>query len=87
MLFSLIYFLFLTIDMPIDNNKPPDILEEFSTLTGMLSKGITAILIAPSDNPNPPRSRGRPRGVKNRSKSVKVMVQSPDSARLVLVLF
>ena len=36
--------------------------------------------VFPSDVSHPPKSRGRPRGVKNRPKSVRIKVQSPGSA-------
>ena len=67
--------------MPPESNKPPDlILEDFRTLTGMVSDDIKHKPIFPSDEIHPPKSRGRPSGVKNRPKSVKIMVQSPGSA-------
>ncbi|GJT94359.1 hypothetical protein Tco_1089877 [Tanacetum coccineum] len=67
--------------MPIDNNKPPDpILEEFSTLTGMSSKGLSHKAFIPYDDSVIPRSRGRPKGVKNMPKNVKIKVQSPRFA-------
>ncbi|GKB52519.1 reverse transcriptase domain-containing protein, partial [Tanacetum coccineum] len=67
--------------MPIDNNKPPDpILEEFSTLTGMSSKGLSHKAFVPYDDSVIPRSRGRPKGVKNMPKNVKIKVQSPRFA-------
>ncbi|GJZ71665.1 hypothetical protein Tco_0635516 [Tanacetum coccineum] len=66
--------------MPIENNKPPDpILEEFSTLTGMSSEGLSHKPFIPHDVLVPPRSRGRPKGTKNRAKSVKIKIQSPGS--------
>ncbi|PWA78481.1 hypothetical protein CTI12_AA215700 [Artemisia annua] len=62
-------------------SKPPDrILEEFCSLTGMESKYLKHKPIFPSDVSHPPKSRGRPKGVKNRSKSVMIKVQSPGSA-------
>ncbi|PWA66581.1 hypothetical protein CTI12_AA326130 [Artemisia annua] len=65
--------------MPIDNPKPPDkILEEFCTLTGMAADGINHKPCGPNDGSGSTRSRGRPKGVKNRPKVIKV--QSPGSA-------
>nr|GFD51384.1 RNA-directed DNA polymerase, eukaryota, reverse transcriptase zinc-binding domain protein [Tanacetum cinerariifolium] len=67
--------------MSIDSNKPLDhILEEYITLTGMSSAGLSHKPFVSSGESNPLRSRGRPRGVKNRLKSVKIKVQSPGSA-------
>ncbi|GJT79835.1 hypothetical protein Tco_1054177 [Tanacetum coccineum] len=67
--------------MPLDNNKPPDpILEEFYALSGMPSKGLSHKPYVPSGDSIPPKSRGRPRGVKNQPKNVKIKVQSPGSA-------
>ncbi|GJR88455.1 putative RNA-directed DNA polymerase [Tanacetum coccineum] len=67
--------------MPIENNKPPDpILEELSTLTGMSFEGLSHKPFVPHDVSVPPRSRGRPKGTKNRAKSVKIKIQSPGSA-------
>lgn len=66
--------------MPSVSNKPPDILEEFCTLTGMSPSNICHKPLVPSDDVKPSRLRGRPRGVKNRPKGVKIKVQSPGSA-------
>ncbi|GJW43070.1 hypothetical protein Tco_0071869 [Tanacetum coccineum] len=67
--------------MPVESNKSPDpILEEFCTITGMSSSNVTNKPFVPSRESIHPRSRGRPRGVKNLPKSVKIKVQSSGSA-------
>ncbi|PWA49857.1 hypothetical protein CTI12_AA472210 [Artemisia annua] len=67
--------------MPTDPVKPPDpILEEFCTLTGMEAEGLQHKPCDAFDGSNlsRSRSRGRPKGVKNRPKGIKV--QSPGSS-------
>ncbi|GKA85407.1 RNA-directed DNA polymerase, eukaryota, reverse transcriptase zinc-binding domain protein, partial [Tanacetum coccineum] len=65
----------------IDSNKPPDpILEEFCTLTGISSSNISHNPFVPNSDASQPKARGRPKGVKNHIKSVKIKVQSPGSA-------
>ncbi|PWA66587.1 hypothetical protein CTI12_AA325620 [Artemisia annua] len=67
--------------MPLESPKPPDpILKEFCTLTGMCSEGLYHKLIVPGDGDILPKSRGRPKGAKNRPKGIKVRVKSPGSA-------
>ena len=61
--------------MPPESSKPPDpILEEFRTLTGMVSDDIKYKHVGPSEVIHQPKSRGIPRGVKNRPKSEKIRV-------------
>ncbi|GKE00356.1 hypothetical protein Tco_1388339 [Tanacetum coccineum] len=65
----------------VDSNKPPDpILEEFCTLTRMSSSNISHKPFVPNSDVSQPKPRGRPKGVKNHIKSVKIKVQSPGSA-------
>ncbi|GKF67000.1 hypothetical protein Tco_0193517, partial [Tanacetum coccineum] len=58
---------------------------EFSTLTGMSSEGLSHKPFVPHDVSVPPRSRGRPKGTKNRAKSVKIKIQSSGSASIGVV--
>ncbi|GJR66790.1 reverse transcriptase zinc-binding domain-containing protein [Tanacetum coccineum] len=75
------FFYFLIIAMPVDHSKPPDpLIEEFCSLTGMKAEGLSQKSFVPSDGNKGSRPRGRPKGVKNRVRSVKVKVQSPGSA-------
>nr|GFA36555.1 reverse transcriptase zinc-binding domain-containing protein [Tanacetum cinerariifolium] len=63
--------------MPLDSTNPPGpILQEFDTLTGMSSEGIHHKLFVPAHDSRSPRQRGRPKGVKNPFKGVKIEVQS-----------
>ncbi|GJT88378.1 hypothetical protein Tco_1070095 [Tanacetum coccineum] len=67
--------------MPVDSNKPPNpILEEFCTLTGISSSNISHKPFVPNSDDGQPKARGRPKGVKNHIKSVKIKVQSSGSA-------
>ncbi|GKF19464.1 hypothetical protein Tco_0068102 [Tanacetum coccineum] len=62
-------------------NKPPNpILEEFCTLTGISSSNISHKPFVPNSDAGQPKARGRPKGVKNHIKSVKIKVQSSGSA-------
>ncbi|PWA54700.1 hypothetical protein CTI12_AA432400 [Artemisia annua] len=66
--------------MPLDSPKPPDpILEEFCTLTGMSYEGLHHKPILPNADVSLPKSRGRPKGVKNHPKSNKIKIKSPGS--------
>ncbi|GKB46389.1 hypothetical protein Tco_0897142 [Tanacetum coccineum] len=68
--------------MPLESPKPPDpILEEFRTLTGMTSSEIHhRPYPCPSIEINLPKASDKPRKSLNRSKGVRIMVESPQSA-------
>ncbi|GJV12045.1 hypothetical protein Tco_1353586 [Tanacetum coccineum] len=69
------------IDMPLDNNKPPDpIREKFSTLTRMSSERVHHKPFVPAGDGCLPKPHSRPKGVRSHIKSVRVKVQSPGSA-------
>ncbi|GKE07685.1 hypothetical protein Tco_1411236 [Tanacetum coccineum] len=63
------------------------LIEEFRSLTGMKVEGLSQKSFVPSDGNKGSRPRGRPKGVKNRVRSVKVKVQSPDLTIGCLVHF
>ncbi|GKC21517.1 hypothetical protein Tco_1023667 [Tanacetum coccineum] len=67
--------------MPLDIPKPPDpIVDDFCALTRMSPEGLTHAPYVPSEGNKLSKQRGRPKGVKNRAKNVKIKVQSPGSA-------
>ncbi|PWA85504.1 RNA-directed DNA polymerase, eukaryota, Reverse transcriptase zinc-binding domain protein [Artemisia annua] len=67
--------------MPPDPPKPPDaITEEFCTLTGMTSMGLSHKPIVPSDVNHPPKPCGRPRKASNSHSGICIRVKSPPSA-------
>ncbi|PWA98197.1 reverse transcriptase zinc-binding domain-containing protein [Artemisia annua] len=67
--------------MPIESTEPPDVIsDEFRTLTGITSGDLHHRPIFPNVDSKNPRSRGRPKGTKNRPKRVLVQACSPGSA-------